>query len=490
MYEKILIDKKHNSHWMIWMGGAFSVLFFILGISMMGETMEYVWITFVLGIGNVILYGLLHYFSYCMRIVVTDKRVYGTMARMRNFDIPLENISRIKWDIVPFDGETLVIGVRDGETYTFKNFPKCEGVYDILNEYCPAFIAIRQREEEEKQNNRAMEFYKTCVQKGVTEIESEEALKLLAIIAKSKKVKGGVKAAVEWYEKGKAIAQVKEEADATRKAESAKQKALSEENKILSINKKYINLKGKEKLKKYYLDYIAEEQKTLNECEEQLNTLTNSERTLASAVTTREKDWALYGGIAEGLAGGAAGVATALEIQAENAQIRANNKANLNNLYAATTSVRFNVYDKQREAEEDIKYYRGKISKINALIVDEDPADDLIGLLGLKVKSLKRHTATGNVGVTVSFNKVDDYKMGGKIDSYIDGGFRANIVKDGKTVATTIFSLPKKGSQKAGSIKSVFKSVPKTIEIAANKAEGCEILFEPCHLWVMEQNDI
>lgn len=59
------------------------------------------------------------------------------------------------------------------------------------------------------------------------------------------------------------------------------------------------------------------------------DTLKNGAKAVMSASQQKEKDWAVHGGIANGIAGPAAGVATAINIQAQNAQIRAQNKANL-----------------------------------------------------------------------------------------------------------------------------------------------------------------
>ncbi|MBQ1252256.1 MAG: hypothetical protein IIY02_05000, partial [Firmicutes bacterium] len=49
--------------------------------------------------------------------------------------------------------------------------------------------------------------------------------------------------------------------------------------------------------------------------------------TVMSIGQEKERDWATWGGIANGLGGVGAGVSTAIDIQNKNMQIRANNKA-------------------------------------------------------------------------------------------------------------------------------------------------------------------
>lgn len=95
---------------------------------------------------------------------------------------------------------------------------------------------------------------------------------------------------------------------------------------------KYANRKGKEKSIQYCKDRIAYYNKVLgNYSPENMSKARGEMMDLSNKIykstAQREHDWALHGGIAEGIAGTAAGVATALNIQRENAQIRSQNAA-------------------------------------------------------------------------------------------------------------------------------------------------------------------
>lgn len=62
---------------------------------------------------------------------------------------------------------------------------------------------------------------------------------------------------------------------------------------------------------------------------ERAKTLRAGAQAIMSASQQKEHDWAIHGGIASGIAGPAAGLAAAADIQAKNAQIRAQNEANV-----------------------------------------------------------------------------------------------------------------------------------------------------------------
>lgn len=70
-------------------------------------------------------------------------------------------------------------------------------------------------------------------------------------------------------------------------------------------------------------------------------------------VSTRDTDWAIHGGIANGLAGPGAGLATAMNIQRQNAENRARADA-INSAYVSSL-VRSGALEKAAQAEKNIK---------------------------------------------------------------------------------------------------------------------------------------
>lgn len=106
--------------------------------------------------------------------------------------------------------------------------------------------------------------------------------------------------------------------DTANKKEAALNAKKDEERSEYNELNKYSGLNGRDKR-------IAILSAERADALERAKTLRAGAQAIMSASQQKEHDWAIHGGIASGIAGPAAGLAAAADIQAKNAQIRAQN---------------------------------------------------------------------------------------------------------------------------------------------------------------------
>ena len=78
---------------------------------------------------------------------------------------------------------------------------------------------------------------------------------------------------------------------------------------------------------------------------------------LYSMSAGREKDWAIHGGIADAIAGPAAGIAIAADIQQKNAQTRAANTQLAQSIGQITANAVLNNAKQERSAEKSAEFW-------------------------------------------------------------------------------------------------------------------------------------
>ena len=170
------------------------------------------------------------------------------------------------------------------------------------------------------------------------------------------------------------------------------------------------------------------------------DTLKSGAKAVMNASQQKEKDWAIHGGIANGIAGPAAGAATALNIQAQNAQIRAQNKANLQAFSPLIT----NSYMGAVSYESQARGVAVSIDSAKTKLLAKDDVQTCLKRLAftetkVEVSETGTCTVTTKVALTEPFTIFEDIK------AVIDGTIIAKIY-DGETlVGTAALVLPSKG---------------------------------------------
>lgn len=187
-----------------------------------------------------------------------------------------------------------------------------------------------------------------------------------------------------------------------------------------------------------------------------------------------EKDWAMLGGIADGLAGPGAGVATALNAQAQNAQIRAQNRANMMAAMPAYMSVTNSASGNRKNAaaiEKDIQLVKEKL-------LADTPASVVLEKLNTE-KSEVTVSETGACRVEVTVKPKEKCFIFEDVPATIDGTIVAHIFEDDHEIGTANLVLPVNG----------VSTDTKLIGIAitnADKTKKHTLCFSADKLWMME----
>ena len=236
---------------------------------------------------------------------------------------------------------------------------------------------------------------------------------------------------------------------------------------------KYGNLHGREKNLAILADKYRIAKQKMDECEDALRTLQNN----GGSLFQKESSWSVAGGIADALAGPAAGVATAIDVQKKNADIRAYNKSVASNLGIALaySEREFNRW------KWDVNVYNNLYTKAKTLLIDEDMSKESCFK---KLKFDKLDIGISDVGtaeISVHIN-VDPFTIFDDREAVIDGSLIAHIF-DGDTKvgeALMVFPYYDYGMRRKGC------DVSGMALFCCQKDKKYRVEFSPNDLWAIE----
>lgn len=238
-----------------------------------------------------------------------------------------------------------------------------------------------------------------------------------------------------------------------------------EENEY-TISKRYATLYGTEKR----ISMLTEIKK---EIENESDSLAMSAEAYLHSTQKKEIDWAVGAGIADGLAGTGAAVLTAIDIQAKNAEIRAQNKENLKMAMPIYTSIIQNSYERIAYVTEKIKSAKQK------QLSDKSSAEVFNMLEFTDSKITISDTGAFLVNTTVQVKKKLD-NIFGDLPATIDGTIIAHIYENSTEVAKVNMILPIDGVFNKANISGVAPS-------NALPEKSYTIKFSAGNLWLMEK---
>ena len=195
---------------------------------------------------------------------------------------------------------------------------------------------------------------------------------------------------------------------------------------------------------------------------------------LISATQQKEHDWATHGGIASAIAGPAAGVARAVELQAKNAEIRAQNQANMRMVAPAVMAMSGKASDYERYAQEEEAAAKEAETK---LVDDTIPADELLSKIVFSDTTVEI-SDTGAFTVKVHAKKKEDLFVYDDTPATVDGTIAAELEQNGKVVGTALLVLPSHGVRNSNLTGICLSGAKKGVDYKVN--------FKPYHLWMME----
>lgn len=193
-----------------------------------------------------------------------------------------------------------------------------------------------------------------------------------------------------------------------------------------------------------------------------------------STYQEKEKDWAILGGLASGLAGTGAGIATALDIQAQNAQIRAQNEANRRAAMPAYMAITENSLQNKANAraiEKEIESTKNKL-------VSDMPDDQVMELLDITNTTVDV-SETGAFVVTATIKPKRELLIYEDVEAVADGTIFANVYDGSVHIGTAMMVLPVDGVSHPVGIKGMELS-------GAKLGKKYTVTYTPCRLWLME----
>lgn len=189
-----------------------------------------------------------------------------------------------------------------------------------------------------------------------------------------------------------------------------------------------------------------------------------------------EEDWAFLGGFASALGGPAAGIATAMDAQAKNQQIRAQNEARREAMLPAYLFFSLNAKENRKNAEiieEEIKETELK------LVSDNVDKQQLFKKLLFKNTEVSV-SETGTCTVTTIVSGPRSFKIFDDVIAVIDGTIIAQIQDDNRIIGEAELVLP---------VYGVGLEVPVRGMCLYCGTPGIKyrVSFKPGKLWAMER---
>lgn len=193
---------------------------------------------------------------------------------------------------------------------------------------------------------------------------------------------------------------------------------------------KYSDLTGKDKRIAMLRDRAAELQRAAKNQEQYTNMLIRS-------VQEKERDWAIWGGAASGIAGFGAGVSTAADVQLKNMQIRADNQKRLQAAMPTYMAMTGSAQKNRQNAEAIWKEIEG----IKLKLMADDKADELLRKIAFSNTDVLV-SETGAAMVCTLASIPPKFKIFGDVPAVVDGTIIAKIYDGNQLCGTAQLVLP------------------------------------------------
>ena len=347
----------------------------------------------------------------------------------------------------------------------YKEF--CEEAKEMIDQYKKAHPHLEQEK-----------FFKSVRAAGINSLNSEADIARLLLFAKNNGIAKERDELIKDFNIGKQ--------DVEQQENEAQLSALRKEEETLE--KKYTRdaeTIGLEKHLAICRDQCEEETAYIASLEQKSNAIHQGAEAAYQLNKGNESSWALHGGIASGIAGGAAGLAVAADIQQKNANIQQQNRQLAQSIAALEIAANSRTWDAQVSAKKRIKQWQKKEEISKMLLTDFVDEDKLLSMLKPQVVSLQQ-SKTGAVALKIEIHAPSNFYIYENVEAAIDGSIAVFLKKDDKIVGTTFCVAG------FGGYSQNFKYPRKYDCICTNvseKADTYEVSFAPNHLWAVEKKD-
>ena len=312
-------------------------------------------------------------------------------------------------------------------------------------------------------SQKKIQFYQSCVQDGIRECAGEKEIQKASLIARQKQIP--FTDIVALFNECKALVDQQHQ----EFEDSSHRWKINEEKHQYETLTRFANFIGRGKriamLRAEYTEALAYAKKA-----------TGGTNALISATQQKELDWATHGGIASGIAGPAAGLATALDIQAKNEKIRAQNEANLK----AFAPVYLSSMNSESLAWSAVDRIKAQIAETETKLVASDSAENCFERLRFSQTSVKT-SETGTCFVETKVKLDREFCIFGDVNAVVDGTVIACILDGQQEIGRAPLVLPKWG------VSSTETTLSGCCLFCGKPNAHYSVRFEAGNLWAMEK---
>ena len=354
-----------------------------------------------------------------------------------------------------------------------------------------------EREERKQQREEAWangtwqlpldKFEKQCADNGINGISSEyeyEKAKLIALsiiqkfnIPEEDQYQYVTREKLEMY--FSAIRQKKADEEKIEQQEKIKE-AATEEAALKAECIRYAECIGRQKSVQYCQDRVDYHQQIVYECIQDEESVRQGGEATYLLSKGKERSWATHGGIASGIAGGAAGLAVAADVERKNAQVRQQNVQLAQSIGQLTAMSLERIWKEKERAREQEIYWHRRLEQAKILLVQTPDEYELLEKLSPKVVSIE-NSITGAVKLKVEFQATPDLLIYENVRAVADGSVKVLLSVGGKTVGSTICTIKYTGATAKHTVECICTNVSK-------QTDKYDITFAPYHLWAVEKH--
>lgn len=322
--------------------------------------------------------------------------------------------------------------------------------------------------DKEIDTKRKISFYEQCVANNVHSFESEKDKQRGILIAESLALpKNDLKAL---FEEGRKICEGQKQA----KLNACNAEMRANESKLCTALNEFAHYTEQGKK-------IAMLSKEYNEAAKRLRATNDAISMTIAPPLEQEHDWAVMGGLANGLAGPGAGIATAVNAQIENAQIRARNSQ----LLHETADIRGRILvagSKQKNAlEARCVELNGLINATKTKLVGKDTPKACLAALHFENTQINV-SETGTCTINTEVSLKHSYYIFDDVKATIDGTIQGEIYDGNEKIGTANLVLPLDGIPDANMV-----TIKGMCLFCGQPGKKYTVKFNADNLWAMEQ---
>ncbi|MBQ6720361.1 MAG: hypothetical protein IJN20_08460 [Oscillospiraceae bacterium] len=319
------------------------------------------------------------------------------------------------------------------------------------------------------------EFFQKCKEEYVYNCISPADQARIALIGRRHNLTGTDSEIVEKFKAGKNAVESREK---QKRIDEARER----EQKILDKNTKYQNYSGRDKRIRMCYDKASYYRQWEQAYITKMGKINAHSYKAYRAAAQKEQNWGIVGGIAEGLAGPAAGVMAAMDAQRTNAEIREYNQK-LGTMIADIAVSSILSYNKSAnryrvQAEE----WEARLARAQTLLVQEYSKEQQKKMLYFMHPRVVDTTYSETGSIILEVLVKEGYEsIYGNVNARVDGFFTAQLWQGDINVGEAMFGMNWNGSEFEQRLTGVC-----WMPNLDTKNQKITVTFEPYNLWAIE----